>query len=149
MKHIASTLLSLFALLIVSCDGRTGYYDDEQQNIIDKLTAREWKLVYKHVPDFEPEEFKTGGSVYKFNSNGKGSQRLLSDKGEIEEGSRIQYFQWTFTTGNFSVIYLGGKLESFWLIDKLTEDELWVWIAGQDPVLHPNTFKTFSKFKSL
>ena len=149
MRHATYALLFLLLLLFMSCDGRTGYYDSEQQEIINTLTAREWKLIYQHVPNFEPESFDKGGSIYKFDSDGKGSTKFLTDTGELDEEFPVSYFQWTFTTDNFSVIYLGGKLEKFWLIDKLTRDELWVYTAGQDPVLHPNTLKTYCKFKAL
>lgn len=131
-------------LAMTSCEGRSGYYNNDQKEVIAKLTGREWKLTYEHTQPFDPEEFEWESWVYKFNSNGTGSYKWV----KWDDGSVIGepvYFRWTFTTENFAVIYI-DKTERFWLIDKLTTTELWVYNSLQDPVIYPNTDNTFYKF---
>ena len=59
-----------------------------------------------------------------------------------------QYYDWTFTTENFAVIYLYNTAygQSFWLIEKLTATELRVKAANQDPVLYPSVPQTTLSF---
>ena len=134
----------LCALLLISCEGRTGYYDSDQQETIARLTAKEWKLVYEDNPNFSSTEYEEEGWVYKFNPNGTGSYKWVNHKDGTINGDPV-YFRWTFTTENFAVIYI-DKSEQFWLIDKLTAQELWVYTSFQDPVLYPNSDKIFWKF---
>ena len=136
----------LCALLLISCEGRTGYYDNDQQEIIARLTAKEWKLVYEYNPNFSSTEFEEGW-VYKFNPNGTGSYKWVNHEDGTINGDPV-YFRWTFTTENFAVIYI-DKSEQFWLIDKLTAQELWVYISFQDPILYPNTYKTICKLEAI
>jgi len=147
MKYLNYIILTLVAFVLISCEERTGYYDSDQQEIIAKLTAREWKLVYEHTPNLEPNEFQKEGWVYKFNANGTGSYKWVKWEDGSISGEPI-YFRWTFTTDNFSVIYI-DKSERFWLIDKLTLSDLWVTSAMQDPVLFPNTDKTICKLEAI
>lgn len=144
MKHLSCIILTLVVFVLVSCEERTGFYDGEQQEIIARLTMKEWKLVYEHMPSFDPTEFHGEGWVYKFNSNGTGSYKWIKWEDGSIEGEPV-YFHWTFTTDNFAVIYI-DKSERFWLIDKLTANELWVYDSYQDPVLHPNSDEVFLKF---
>lgn len=145
LTRLKITLILLFGVsFLCSCGVRTGYYDDDQKEIIAKLTAKEWRQIYSHTPDFEPEEFKDEGRVYKFNPNGTGSYKWVKWCDGSVNGD-VVYFRWTFTTENFAVIYI-DKLERFWLIDKLTANELWVYDSYQDPVLYPNSNEVFCKF---
>ena len=144
MKLLNYLTLTLVTFVLVSCEERTGYYTNEQQEIIAKLTANEWRLAYEHIPNFEPDELQEEGWVYKFNANGTGSFKWMKweDGGINDEPT---YFHWTFTTDNFNVIYI-DKTERFFLIDKLTAKELWVYNSYQDPVLYPNADEVFWKF---
>lgn len=137
-------LFALFILLFCSCEGRTGYYDSDQQEIIALLTEKDWKLVYEHVPGFEPNELREEGWIYKFNANGTGSYKWVRwDDGSINE--EPVYFRWTFTTDNFATIYI-DKSARFLLIDRLTSSELWVHNSYKDPVLHPSSEEILWKF---
>lgn len=147
MKYLNYIILTLVAFVFASCEERTGYYDSDQQKIIAKLTAREWKLVYEHTPNFEPNEFQEEGWVYKFNANGTGSYKWVKWEDGSINGDPV-YFRWTFTSDNFAVIYI-DKSERFWSIDRLTSSELWVTSAMQDPVLYPNTDKTLCKLEAF
>ena len=144
MKHIQLLIIILSCVLLASCEERTGYYDTDQKEIINLLTGVEWKQTYEHTPNFEPNEFQKEGWVYKFNANGTGSYKWVKWEDGSINGEPV-YFRWTFTTDNFAVIYI-DKSERFWLIDKLTAKDLWVYNSYQDPVLHPNGDEVFWKF---
>ena len=147
MKQIQLIIFILVFVFLASCEERTGYYDTDQKEIISLITGVEWKQTYEHMPDFETTEYNEEGWVYHFNANGTGSYKWMDWKDGTINGETV-YFRWTFTTENFSVIYI-DKLECFWLIDKLTPSELTVKRAMQDPVLYPNTDKTVCIFKPL
>ena len=144
MKHIQLLIIILSCVLLASCEERTGYYDTDQKEIINLLTGVEWKQTYEHTPNFEPNEFQKEGWVYKFNANGTGSYKWVKWEDGSISGEPV-YFRWTFTNDNFAVIYI-DKSERFWLIDKLTAKDLWVYNSYQDPVLHPNGDEVFWKF---
>lgn len=147
MKQIQLLIPILVSVFLASCEERTGYYDTDQKEIISLLTGAEWKQTYEHVSGFEPTECDEEGWVYKFNANGSGSYKWVNWNDGTKNSEPI-YFRWTFTTDNFSVIYI-DKSERFWLIDRLTPTELMVTSAMQDPVLYPNTDKTTCKFSSI
>ena len=144
MKQIQILISILACVFLASCEERTGYYDTDQKEIINLLTGVEWKQTYEHTPNFEPNEFQQEGWVYKFNANGTGSYKWVKWEDGSISGDPV-YFRWTFTTDNFAVIYI-DKSERFWLIDKLTAKDLWVYNSYQDPVLHPNGDEVFWKF---
>lgn len=144
MKKIDFFIAILVSVFLASCEERTGYYDTDQKEIISLITGVEWKQIYEHMPSFEPTEFDEEGWVYKFNTNGTGSYKWVNWNDGTTKGEPV-YFRWTFTTDNFSVIYI-DKSERFLLIDRLTPSELTVTSAMQDPVLYPNTDKTICKF---
>ena len=144
MKQIQILISILACVFLASCEERTGYYDADQKEIINLLTGVEWKQTYEHTPNFEPNEFQKEGWVYKFNANGTGSYKWVKWEDGSINGEPV-YFRWTFTTDNFAVIYI-DKSERFWLIDKLTAKDLWVYNSYQDPVLHPNGDEVFWKF---
>ncbi len=144
MKQIQILISILACVFLASCEERTGYYDTDQKEIINLLTGVEWKQTYEHTPNFEPNEFQKEGWVYKFNANGTGSYKWVKWEDGSINGEPV-YFRWTFTTDNFTVIYI-DKTERFWLIDKLTAKDLWVYNSYQDPVLHPNGDEVFWKF---
>lgn len=146
MRQIQLLIYILVFVFLASCEERTGYYNTDQKEIITLITGVEWKQTYEHTSGFEPTEYNEEGWVYKFNSNGTGYYKWVNWKDGTKNGEPV-YFRWTFTTDNFSVIYI-DKSECFWLIDKLTPSELTVTSAMQDPVLYPNTDKTVNKFKS-
>ena len=147
MKQIRLFISILVFVFLASCDERTGYYDTDQKEIISLITGVEWKQTYENMPNFEPTEYNEEGWVYQFNANGTGSYKWMNWKDGTINGETV-YFRWTFTTDNFSVIYI-DKSECFWLIDKFTPSELTVKRAMQDPVLYPNTDKTVCKFKPI
>lgn len=147
MKQLYVFLAILVSVFLASCEERTGYYDTDQKEILSLIGGVEWKQIYEHRPSFEPTEYDVEGWVYKFNTNGTGSYKWVNWNDGTTKGEPV-YFRWTFTTDNFSVIYI-DKSERFWLIDRLTPSELTVTSAMQDPVLYPNTDKTICKFKPL
>lgn len=144
MKRSFNLIITLLFLIFISCEDRTGYYNNEQQEIITKLTAHEWIMTYAQRQGFEPEELNEERKVYKFNSNGSGSCRWVNPEDGTLKGEPV-YFRWTFTNDSFAVIYI-DKEQLFWLIDRLTPMELWVYSAAQDPAIYPSPDKWFYKF---
>ena len=148
MKSRILSLLALMGILFVSCEGRTGYLEEGQLSTVSLLTDSEWLMSY-YNPGFGNEyEYDDDTRIYRFEKTGKGwvASGSFSDVSQKEE---VSYFQWTFTTENFSVIYMAGHVvEGYWLIEKLTSNELWVQEAPQDPVIYPNQDKRYYRFKA-
>ncbi len=148
MKSRILSLLALMGILFVSCEGRTGYLEEGQLSTVSLLTDSEWLMSY-YNPGFGNEyEYDDDTRIYRFEKTGKGwvASGSFSNVSQKEE---ISYFQWTFTTENFSVIYMAGHVvEGYWLIEKLTSNELWVQEAPQDPVIYPNQDKRYYRFKA-
>ena len=148
MKSRILSLMALMGILFVSCEGRTGYLEEGQLSTVSLLTDSEWLMSY-YNPGFGNEyEYDDDTRIYRFEKTGKGwvASGSFSDVSQKEE---VSYFQWTFTTENFSVIYMAGHVvEGYWLIEKLTSNELWVQEAPQDPVIYPNQDKRYYRFKA-
>ena len=140
-------ITTLFVLLLVSCEDRTGYYNYEQEGIIARLTAHEWKLIYAQRHDFGATELNGIRRVYKFNPNGSGSTKWINLEDGTMSGEPV-YFRWTFTNDSFAVLYI-DKEQQFWLIDRLSATELWVYSAAQDPAIYPSPDKWFYKFSEF
>ena len=148
MRILIIFVLSFLGLIVASCDGRIGYLDDGQQTTVSMLTDVEWLMTYYDSGYGHEYEYDDDTRIYRFERTGKGwmASGSFSDPTK-KEG--VTYFQWTFTTENFAVIYMSGHIvEGFWLIKKLTSDELWVEEAMQDPVIYPNQNKRFCRFRS-
>ena len=138
--HLLMTLLC--GLFLLSCEGRTGYIDENQLSRVSELTGSEWLVAWYEDPLGQVETFDDETSIYRFERSGKGwtAKGSFSDDA-LRENARN--FQWTFTADNFAVIYMTGShdwgyWEEYWLIEKLTADELWIKFASQDPALYPN-----------
>ena len=121
------------AIILSSCEERTGYLDDSQKNIISRLTSSKWKLVYEHTPGFEPKDITGDTWVYQFSPDMTGWMRWETD----HDHSEPLYFKWAFTNRNMSVIQLVGQVESYILIEKLTDTEFHIYRSVSDPVLYP------------
>lgn len=148
MKSRILSLLVLLGILFVSCDGRTGYLDQGQLSTVSLLTDSEWLMSYYNPGYGNEYEFDDETRIYRFEKTGKGwvASGSFSDASKKED---ISYFQWTFTTDNFSVLFITGHVvEGYWLIEKLTSNELLVLEAPQDPVIYPNQDKRFYRFKA-
>ena len=145
MRSLALSLLFVLGITFVSCDGRSGYLDDGQLSTVSLLTDVEWLMsYYNHGYGSEYEYDET--RIYRFEKTGKGwlASGSFSDASKKED---VSYFQWTFTNENFVVIYMSGHVvEGYWLIEKLTPNELWVQSAQQDPVIYPNQDKRSYRF---
>lgn len=148
MRFLVISLLFVIEITIVSCDGRSGYLDEGQLSTVSQLTDVEWLMSYYNPGYGNEYEFDDETLIYRFEKTGKGwvASGSFSDASKKED---ISYFQWTFTTENFSVIYMAGHVvEGYWLIEKLNSNELWVQEAPQDPVIYPNQDKRFYRFKA-
>lgn len=111
------------------------------------LTSVKWAQRWTDI--YDPENPIDYYQTWSFDTKGKAS---FTQIGTNSDGKVIlletQYYDWTFTTENFAVIYLfsGTYGESFWLIEKLTAEKLRVKAANQDPVLYPSVPQTTLTF---
>lgn len=152
MKSRIFYLIIIIGLLFVSCDGRTGYLDEGQLSTVSDLTDSEWLMSYADYGYGSDYYFDDDTQIYRFEKTGKGwyANGSFSDASKKDN---VQNFQWTFTTENFVVLYMtgssgGGYWDGYWLIEKLTPNELWVQYAQQDPVLYPNQDNYTYRFKA-
>lgn len=133
----------LFALLLVSCVEKEGYYDPGQSSIIDALTEKSWKREY-HIKLDNGDEFDES-SIWVFQKNGKGSWKTITTYQNGEEKEIITYFNWAFTTPNFNVIYM--DYPRYWTIDKLTSNKLNIYETFDDPVTVPGqNYREYKEF---
>ncbi len=151
MKSLVLSLIILIGITCASCDGRTGYLDEGQLSTVSVLTDSEWLMYYADYSYGSDYYFDNDTQIYRFEKTGKGwyGNGSFSDTSKKEN---VSYFHWTFTNENFVVIYMTGSSgegywEGYWLIEKLTPNELWVRSTQQDPVLYPNQNWASYKFK--
>ena len=102
-------ILSISLLMIMSsCEGRTGYLDEGQQNTVAMLTDVEWLVVYADYGLGNEQTYDDETNIYSFGRDTKGWTAV----GTLKDSSikkYVRYFQWTFTTENYTVIYLAGN----------------------------------------
>ena len=148
MKAVVLSLLTILLVCLSSCEGRTGYLDEGQENTLSMLTGNEWVEVYADYGLGNEQVIEDRTSIYYFDLKGKGWFAVGSVKDDTVK-ENVRYFQWTFTTENFAVIQTAGNaMDGYWLIKKLTPTELWVQWSTHDPVLIPNQTTTFYKYKA-
>ncbi len=148
MKAVIFSILTILFVCLSSCEGRTGYLNEGQENTLSMLTGKEWVEVYADSGLGNEQTIEDKTSIYYFDLKGKGWFAVGSLKDEnVKED--VRYFQWTFTTENFAVIQTAGNaMDGYWLIKKLTPTELWMQWSAKDPVLIPNQTTTFYKYKA-
>lgn len=146
LKYLMAVCLFVAA---TSCEERTGYYDSDQKSILAKLTSVRWVSHGKGI-DAAGKPSIDNYQIYNFETDGNGSFTYLSESNGEELERRTRYFQWTFTTENFAVIFMteGYSDSTFWLIEKLTDTQLWVKSAMQDPVLYPGVHQNSLRFEA-
>lgn len=148
MKALFISLCLSLLMILSSCEGRTGYLDEGQQNTVAMLTDVEWLVVYADYGLGNEQTFDDETNIYSFGRDTKGWTAVGSLK-DPSIKKDVQYFQWTFTTENYTVIYTSGNAtEGYRLIKKLTPTEMWLQWTAQDPVLYPNQTTTFYKLKA-
>ncbi len=148
MKTLYTSLILSLLMMLTSCEGQIGYFDEGQQSTVAMLTDVEWLIVYAEYWHENEQTFDNETSIYSFGRDTKGWTALGSLK-DPSVKKDIRYFQWTFTTENYAVIYTAGNSnEGYWLIQKLTPTEMWLQWSAKDPVLYPNQTTTFYKFKA-
>lgn len=145
MKPLHIFILSILTLVCASCSV-PGYYDDGYGTVAGRLTGSDWVLVSVTYPD-SPTEDVSAMEVFCFEPDGRGWRELRTSPAYEDVESVVEYFAWDFTTDNCTVLRLWGSYSSFWLIDRLTSDELRVTAANRDPVLSPNDYKVRYVFK--
>lgn len=147
MRILKIIIPPLFFIMLISCVERNGYYEPGQKAIIENLTFnKRWERSYHAKLDngkeFDVHEF------WIFNDNASGSYKTITtyDNGEKEE--IVTYFRWTFTTPNFSVIYMDYGL--YWEIKKLTKEDLFVYETHRDPITVPSQqYRDYREYHSF
>lgn len=140
-------ILPLICLLISTSCERSGHYDADQQARLNLLTSVKWAQYWTDT--YDPDNPVYHYQFWNFDRKGKAVFTQIGTNADGEEILReTQYYDWTFTTENFAVIYLYNTAygQSFWLIEKLTATELRVKAANQDPVLYPSVPQTTLSF---
>ncbi|MCM1139653.1 MAG: hypothetical protein NC453_13875 [Muribaculum sp.] len=135
-------------LFLTSCEGRSGYINEDQEAVVDRLTASTWILTSEESDIFGTKTYEDESRIYKFDSNGKG----WTGWGNMQNGTLLSepiYFQWAFTP-NFTVFQTtGNAVEGYWLIQKLTASDFQALWTVRDPVQYPIQDKTVYKFSAL
>lgn len=148
MRTLLSSLFLFLLMIMSSCEGKSGYLDEGQQNTVAMLTDVEWLVVYVDYSIGNEQTFDDETNIYSFGRDTKGWTATGSLK-DLSVKKDVRYFQWTFTTENYAVIYMAGNsTDGYWLIQKLTPTDLWVQWSVKDPVLYPNQTTTFYKLKA-
>lgn len=142
--------LSIMLLpLMASCDQTSKPLEGVQNEIVTNLTSYSWvRTVIEDIPNASAYE---SSETWIFHKSGKGSHKI-SFKSENEQlDERVYYFQWAFTTQNFAVICMDIQESGicYWQINNITPTQLDVVSAPDDPVLHPETEKTYLSFHSV
>ena len=132
MKYMHYLLTML--ILLVSCQSPTGYTTPEQDNIISLLTNGIW--LRQSTDEANTVEVLDS---WKFEKNGKGSNRIERFEDNVKVYDETFYFQWAFTTESMAVIYILRQQtgEEFWQILALTNSTMKVRASIKDPVLNP------------
>ena len=80
---------------------------------------------------------------WRFSDNGKGSYKTISTYEDGNKEEIVTYFQWSFTTPNFKIIYM--DYPKYWEIEKLTETELNICETNEDPITVLDQAKRYRK----
>jgi len=148
MKALLTALSLSLVMIMSSCEGRDGYLDDGRQNTVAMLTDVDWLVVYADYGLGNEYTYDDETNIYSFGMDTKGWTAIGSLK-DPSVKKDVRYFQWTFTTENYAVIYTAGNsTDGYWLIQKLTPTEMWLQWTARDPVLVPNQTTSFYKFKA-
>lgn len=148
MKQLLYHIFLLSLMILTSCEVRSGYLDYDKQNTVAMLTDVEWLVVNadyglgnEHIYDDETK-------IYSFGKDSKGWIATGSLK-DMSVKKDVRYFQWSFTTDNYTVICMAGNsTDGYLLIQKLTPTEMWLQWTAKDPVFVPNQNTTLYKFKA-
>lgn len=132
MKDMRCLLAML--ILFISCEPSTGYTTLEQDKIISLLTNGIWQR-----QSMDEASKVVVFNSWKFDKNGKGSNRIERFEDGVKSDDKTFYFQWAFTTESMAVIYILRQEtgEEFWQIMDLTDSTLKVRASIKDPVLTP------------
>ena len=147
VKRSCLYLLFILLSLLSGCVEKTGYYDDGQQGIIDDLTKNKgWERTF-HTISYDGRECDIY-ELWTFKDDASGSRKFVRnyDDGKTEE--YIDYFRWSFTIPNFSIIYMDSGL--YWEIEKLTPDKLHIYETYNDPITVPGQdYREYREYESL
>lgn len=136
-------------LFLVSCEQSSQPLDGVQEEIVNNLTSCSW--IKTNIKTLQDGTIFEGEDIWTFNKTGKGSHKSILKYKDREPIEEIYYFQWSFTTSNFTVLCMDIQKFGicYWQIEQLTTTQLRVIEALEDPVLHPGTTKTTISFNRI
>ncbi|EJX04631.1 hypothetical protein, secreted [gut metagenome] len=142
MNRIILFLSFLFVFFLQSCVEKTGYYDPDQESVVERFTEKEWERTFES-PTMDGVDC-TIHEVWKFGNDGKCVCKSFKsyENGETEEN--VRYDRWAFITPDFGFLCFGST--TFWEIEKLTDTELHVIESFEDPLTVPGQDRTYIKY---
>ena len=114
MKKIILIIISITALLQMSCVERSGYYTEGENSIISLICDITWAA--EKTTDDEGVGYQ---SVYKFSKNGTYARTLIVTNQDGKEQQGSINGQWAFADPSGGIIYFGSNI--YWDINELTE----------------------------
>lgn len=120
MRKIIFIIISLTAILQISCVEKNGYYTGNENRIISLICDVTW--ISKKTINNEGITYQ---GAYKFDKNGTYVRTLIiTDKNGKEQQSAING-KWTFSDPSFGTINFGHS--DYWDIEELTEKKFAVY----------------------
>lgn len=147
MKKMKTLFYVFLLILLNSCVEKTGYYEAGQKEIIDNLTNnKSWERNY-HAKLDNGDEMDVHES-WTFKDNASGSYKSITTYEDGRVHNNQTYFNWSFTTPDFSVIYMDYGL--YWEIKKLTIKEMHIYETYDDPVTIPGqSYRDYQEFQAV
>lgn len=147
MAILRFTFFVFVLILFAGCVEKTGYYEPGEKAIIDNLTNnKNWERDY-HAKLDNGDEMDVHES-WTFNDNASGSYKSVTTYKDGRVKNNRTNFQWSFTTSDFSVIYMDYGL--FWEIKELTTKKLHIYETYNDPVTVPGQdYRDYQEFEAV
>lgn len=128
------------------CESSTHSLEGAYSDVIDNLTASDW--IHTEIENSPNGTISMSSEIWTFHKTGKGSHKVVfsDNKGLLKED--VYYFQWAFTTPNYSVICMDIQQSGllYWQIITLSNENLEIVQAANDPVLYPEIDKRYVLF---
>lgn len=145
MRTLPTTIFGLVCCvtLLSGCYQKDSSYEPEQNQIVGKLTNKEWVREYNIT---SPSGSVRESWVFERNGGCTTTELMYYDNGSWEENTF--YFSWFFMSTNFNVIYM--NYPQYWLIEELTAEKLCVYETLVDPdMVTPQDYREYKEFTSI
>lgn len=131
---------------MVGCEQSTQPLESVYNDVINNLTSSSWTNI--QIEDSPDGSINTSSEIWTFYKTGKGSHKVIFQNNKDFFKEDIYYFQWAFTTQNYSVICMDIQKSGllYWQIVKISSDYLEIIQAINDPVLYPEVEKRYVSY---